>query len=124
MDGIKSQIKSLELIKFALAFFSLIIITILSIIINKNQEKVLKFVTNKYFLLSFFIILIFSYYVFFVLYEDEKDGSTKNIKKKRVKIATKHALLGYVIAIFTQIDSIILAPFLLVWIMSYFLDVE
>ena len=60
----------------------------------------------------------------FVLYENDEEGDEKDLKKKRVKIATKHALIAYVIAIFAHIDSIILAPFLLVWIMSYFLDIE
>ena len=60
----------------------------------------------------------------FILYEDDKAGDEKDIKRKRLKIATKHALIGYVIAIFTQLDSIIFAPFLIIWIMSYFLDIE
>ena len=49
----------------------------------------------------------------FVLYENDEEDDKKNLKKKRVKIATKHALIAYVIAIFIHIDSIILAPFLL-----------
>lgn len=126
MAVVKEKIKTNEIIKFLLAIFSLIIITIVSIIINKNQKYAFNFLTNKYFLISFIGIIIFSYYVMFVLYEDEdnESGDEKNLKKKRLKIATKHALIGYVITVFTQIDSIILAPFILIWIMSYFLDVE
>ena len=124
MAEVKEKIKANEIIKFILAVFSLIIITIVSIIINKDQKNALNFITNKYFLISFIGIIIFSYYVMFVLYEDNEAGDEKDLKKKRVKIATKHALIAYVIAIFTRIDSIILAPFLLIWIMSYFLDVE
>ena len=60
----------------------------------------------------------------FVLYENDEAVDENNLKRKRVKIATKHALIAYVIAIFTQIDSIILAPFLLIWMMSYFLHLE
>lgn len=124
MAEVKEKIKANEIIKFILAVFSLIIITIVSIIINKNQKHALNFITNKYFLISFIGIIIFSYYVMFVLYEDNEADDEKDLKKKRLKIATKHALIAYVIAIFTHIDSIILAPFLLIWIMSYFLDVE
>tara|TARA_Y100000748_G_C15214820_1_gene378845 strand:+ start:69 stop:443 length:375 start_codon:yes stop_codon:yes gene_type:complete len=124
MAVIKKKIKSNEIIKFFLAIISLIIITIGSIIINKNQEKAIKFITNKYFIISFVAIIILSYYVMFILYEDDKAGDEKDIKRKRLKIATKHALIGYVIAIFTQLDSIIFAPFLIIWIMSYFLDIE
>jgi purine-cytosine permease-like protein len=124
MTEVKEKIKANEIIKFLLAVFSLIIITIVSIIINKNQKHALNFITNKYFLISFIGIIIFSYYVMFVLYEDNEADDEKDLKKKRLKIATKHALIAYVIAIFTHIDSIILAPFLLIWIMSYFLDVE
>lgn len=124
MAEVKEKIKANEIIKFLLAVFSLIIITIVSIIINKNQKHALNFITNKYFLISFIGIIIFSYYVMFVLYEDNEASNEKDLKKKRVKIATKHALIAYVIAIFTHIDSIILAPFLLIWIMSYFLDIE
>ena len=124
MSEVKEKIKANEIIKFLLAVFSLIIITIVSIIINKDQKNALNFITNKYFIISFIGIIIFSYYVMFVLYEDDEVGNEKDLKKKRVKIATKHALIAYVIAIFTHIDSIILAPFLLIWIMSYFLDIE
>tara|TARA_Y100000816_G_scaffold123537_1_gene86847 strand:+ start:1385 stop:1759 length:375 start_codon:yes stop_codon:yes gene_type:complete len=124
MAEVKEKIKTNEIIKFLFAIFSLIIITIVSIIINKNQKHVLNFITNKYFLISFIVIIIFSYYVMFVLYVNDEEGDEKDLKKKRVKIATKHALIAYVIAIFTHIDSIILAPFLLIWLMSYFLDIE
>tara|TARA_B100001250_G_C19749750_1_gene767150 strand:- start:1013 stop:1387 length:375 start_codon:yes stop_codon:yes gene_type:complete len=124
MPIVKEKLKTNEIIKFLLAVFSLIIITIVSIIINKNQKYALNFITNKYFLVSFIGIIFFSYYVMFVLYEDDEASDEKDLKKKRVKIATKHALIAYVIAIFTHIDSIILAPFLLIWIMSYFLDIE
>tara|TARA_Y100001980_G_C14545614_1_gene325282 strand:- start:1909 stop:2283 length:375 start_codon:yes stop_codon:yes gene_type:complete len=124
MADFEEKIKTNEIIKFFLAIFSLIIITIASIIINKNQKKALDFVTNKYFIISFIVIIIFSYYVMFVLYENDEAVDENNLKKKRVKIATKHALIAYVIAIFTQIDSIILAPFLLIWMMSYFLHIE
>ena len=124
MADFEQKIKTNEIIKFFLAIFSLIIITTASIIINKNQKKALDFVTNKYFIISFIVIIIFSYYVMFVLYENDEAVDENNLKKKRVKIATKHALIAYVIAIFTQIDSIILAPFLLIWMMSYFLHIE
>lgn len=124
MPIVKEKLKTNEIIKFLLAVFSLIIITIVSIIINKNKKYALNFITNKYFLISFIGIIFFSYYVMFVLYEDDEASDEKDLKKKRVKIATKHALIAYVIAIFTHIDSIILAPFLLIWIMSYFLDIE
>ena len=124
MAEVKEKIKTNEIIKFLLAVFSLIIITIVSIIINKNQKHALNFITNKYFLISFIVIIIFSYYVMFVLYENDEEGDKKDLKKKRVKIATKHAFIAYVISIFTHIDSIILAPFLLIWIISYFLDIE
>lgn len=124
MAEVREKIKTNEIIKFLFAVFSLIIITIASIIINKNQKNAINFITNKYFLISFIVIIIFSYYVMFVLYENEEEGDEKYLKKKRVKIATKHALIAYVIAILTHIDSIILAPFLLIWSMSYFLDIE
>ena len=64
MAEVKEKIKANEIIKFILAVFSLIIITIVSIIINKDQKNALNFITNKYFLISFIGIIIFSYYVY------------------------------------------------------------
>jgi energy-converting hydrogenase Eha subunit H len=75
--------------------------------INKNQKNAINFITNKYFLISFIVKIIFSYYVMFVLYENDVEGDEKDLKNEWVKIDTKDAVIAYVIAIFTHIDSTI-----------------
>ena len=82
MSEVKEKIKANEIIKFLLAVFSLIIITIVSIIINKDQKNALNFITNKYFLISFIGIIIFSYYVYSIKKNPILEPQNYRLKKQ------------------------------------------
>tara|TARA_B100001093_G_scaffold477185_1_gene504215 strand:+ start:557 stop:967 length:411 start_codon:yes stop_codon:yes gene_type:complete len=90
---------------------------LLSLINKKNLKDEIKFITNKYFLLSFILIFSFCYYIFYHLKIDD-------LKRKKILLATKHALLSYVIAVFIKLDSILISPFIIVFLVSYFLDID
>ena len=92
---------------FAIGFFATLFLT-------KNNKDAIKILSNKIFIISFLIILFFSYYVFFII-----KSETKNIKKLR--IAAKHAFIAYIIAVFNAIDSYIISTFIIVFLISYFL---
>jgi hypothetical protein len=121
---ITQQLNNTEIYEFIFSIIFLIGVTILSIIVNKNSPKAKKLIFNKYFILFFILIILFSYFILFIFFNNDTI-TDENLKiKKRIKIATKHAIIAYIIAIFTQLDSIIIAPFIVVWVVSYFLNVE
>lgn len=121
---VNQQLNNNEIIEFFISIIILIVVTILSVILNKNNNKAKNFIFNKYFILFFILIVSFSYYILFVFYKNDHITDENLKKKKRIKIATKHAIISYIIAIFTQLDSIVLAPFIVVWLVSYFLNYE
>ena len=43
---------------------------------------------------------------------------------KKIRTATIHALAAYIITIFHKLDAIAFSPFVLVWILAYFLHIE
>lgn len=90
---------------------------LLSLINKKNLKDEINFITNKYFIISFIIVFSFSYYVFYHL-------KTDDLKKKKILLATKHALLSYIIAVFIRLDSVLVSPFIIVFLVSYFLDID
>ena len=121
---ITQQLNNTEIYEFMFSIIFLIGVTILSIIVNKNSSKAKKLIYNKYFILFFILIILFSYFILFIFFNNDTI-TDENLKiKKRIKIATKHAIIAYIISIFTQLDSIIIAPFIVVWVVSYFLNVE
>jgi|MDTG01.1.fsa_nt_gb cytochrome bd-type quinol oxidase subunit 2 len=90
-------------------------VTVLIIVSDKEKVKlIMKMFQNQTFLVSLLIIVIYS---FIVLTSKNNDEKSKNLKK-----ATKQAILGFIIAIFAYLDMII-APFWVIWLTSYYLDV-
>ena len=77
-------------------------------------------VKNKFFLFNALVIIIFSSFV--LLQQDDDDDQT-NTDKQRMEAAVKHGLIAAMIAIFASLD-LKLAPFWLIFITSYFLDME
>ena len=106
--------KRINQIQFFLGIVFFIFLVFSNIIIhNKSIKEALKFLTDKYFLMSFFSVFIISYYIFFI-----KDYN------KQLDVATKHALFAYIVSVFSVIDPIKLTPFVLVFMSSYFLNMD
>ena len=82
---------------------------------QKMRERFLKLISQKLFLLSLLSVCIFSYYI---LSSDEDDK-----QMKRLKEATKTALIGFIIAILSYLELTI-APFWILFLFSYYLDIK
>ena len=97
-------------------FFVIVTIVILTFFIIKSKNKnnkLLELIKDKFFIL-FNILLVFSlYYVLIVL-------DNKYIKLKN---AMKQSLIAYIIALYAYFDFLI-APFILVFVISYFFHIE
>ena len=104
--------------------FDLLCVLLLVSFLNKlyfEKElytKVNKLVLHKFWLISFIIILAWSYYVFvlknkFEIYKKENQDTAV--------LATKHALFGFLITICGYLDMTIWV-FWLTWVMSFYLE--
>ena len=82
---------------------------------QEKRERFLKLISQKLFLLSLLSVCIFSYYI---LSSDEDDK-----QMKRLKEATKTALIGSIIAILSYLELTI-APFWILFLFSYYLDIK
>ena len=106
---------------FMLAFAPFMLITVLVVIFRKEHyETAFKIFTNKFFLMNAAVIILFSTVVLLQRDEDDDQTGTSN---QRLKMAVKHGLLAAMIAIFAALD-LKLAPFWLIFITSYYLDME
>ena len=81
-------------------------------------NKTIKLVQQKYWLASFIIILLWSYYVFilknkFKIYKEENQS--------QAVLATKHALFGFIVTLCGYLDMTIWV-YWLTWIMSFYLE--
>ena len=85
------------------------------IIFLKKRERFFKLISNKLFILSFMSVCIFSYYIL------SSDEDTEQMKK--LKEATKTALIGFIIAILSYLELTV-APFWILFIFSYYLDIK
>lgn len=86
-------------------------------IVYRNQEKrriFMNLITNKSFLMGMIVTICFIVYSLSLGNEDENE---------RIKTATKHATIALLIAIMAALDLEI-APFWLVWLTSYYLDIS
>ena len=95
--------------------FSAFVLAISFIFLNDKSKRV-KFVeltSNKKFLYSMLIALAFSFYTLFFL-SDNKDN-------ERVRTATKHAIIGFLIGMMHHFDFKV-GPFWFVWLTSFYLD--
>ena len=107
-----AELKKITNLEFIFVILTVLIVTFF-IIKSKNNTKLLELTKNKFFIL-FNILLIFSlYYILIVL-------DNKYIKLKN---AIKQSFVAYIIALYAYFDLLI-APFILVFIISYFFHIE
>ena len=98
-----------------LPLIGFIIVTAFMII--KDKERFVKFFTllkNKQFMITLLSIITFS--VWQLNANDDDDPETDRRKR-----ATREAILGLIIAVLAYLD-LKLAPFFIIWIVSYYLD--
>ena len=91
---------------------------ITAIVLFTNEEKkkrLIELLTNKVFLLTTIGIIIFSTYMLNLPVED-------NDENQKLHNATKQGLLGFIIAVLAYLD-LKAAPFFIIWLVSYYLDV-
>ena len=97
-----------------LPLVSFIGLTGLTVFRDEERSKLLKkLLTNKIFLVTMVIVIIFSVYQ---LNQQGDDSETERRKR-----ATREAILGVTIAILAYLD-LKAAPFFIIWIVSYYLD--
>jgi DMSO/TMAO reductase YedYZ heme-binding membrane subunit len=97
-----------------ISIIGFICITGLVIFMNEEKSKLLKkLMTDKLFLTSLTIIIVFS------IHQLWKSGEDSEIVRR--KKATKEAILGLIIAILAYLD-LKAAPFFIIWIISYYLN--
>ena len=98
---------------------SVAIYTIVTLaIVYRHEEKreiFLNLISNKSFLVGFIITVGFIVYTLALSDDDEET--------ERIKTATKHGVIAFLIAIMAALDLEI-APFWLVWLTSYYLDIS
>ena len=100
---------------FGFAIFSFIGVSLLLLFLTKHrQTELVSLLESKLFLVTFSIIAAFSTYVLTMLEGEDS---------KKIKRATVHALLAFVIAILAHL-KMVAAPFFVVWIMAYYLHTE
>lgn len=117
----KDETKTFYTRGFMLAFAPFVIITLLVVIFRKEHyESAYKIFTNKFFLFNIAIIILFSSVV--LLQPDDEDDQTST-NQQRLEMAVKHGLIAAMIAIFAALD-LKLAPFWLIFLTSYYLDME
>jgi len=106
---------------FILSFAVFTTITIMIVIFRKEHyEAAYKIFTNKFFLVNVGIIIIFSSVI---LLQPDIDDSQTDTELQRLKLSVKHGLIAALIALFAALD-LKLAPFWLIFITSYYLDME
>jgi len=102
--------------EFVAASLSFVVIT--ALILFRDEEKISKIkklFSDKLFLFSTLLIIIFSGYTFSI-------PSGNNTEILRLHTATKEALLGFLIALLAYLD-LKAAPFWIIWLASYYIHV-
>ena len=102
--------------EFVVASLSFVVIT--ALILFRDEEKISKIkklFSDKLFLFSTLLIIIFSGYTFSI-------PSSNNTEILRLHTATKEALLGFLIALLAYLD-LKAAPFWIIWLASYYIHV-
>ena len=95
-----------------------IFVAITAFILAYDPEKrklVKKLLTNYRFLTMFVAILGFSGYTLFYMKGDDEEA-------ERIRDATKSGLIAFIIALLAYLD-LKAAPFFIVWLTSYYLQV-
>ena len=102
--------------EFVVASLSFVVIT--ALILFRDEEKISKIkklFSDKLFLFSTLLIIIFSGYTFSI-------PSNNNAEILRLHNATKEGLLGLIIALLAYLD-LKAAPFWIIWLASYYINV-
>lgn len=93
--------------------FIFIVLSVIVFIDEEKKGRVGKLFYNKGFLVSTLVIVFFSVFVL------NMDKDEKNEKLKR---ATKQAFVGFIIALMAYLELVV-APFFIILITSYYLDI-
>ena len=110
------KIKSPPRSEFIIAMSSFVAITFLVLAYDNEKRKLLNdLVTNYRFLFMFISIIVFSGYTLFYMKGDDDET-------ERVRDATKSGLTAFIIALLAYLD-LKAAPFFIVWLTSYYLQV-
>lgn len=98
-----------------LAAMSIFFMITLGILVTHKdkQRKIIELLRSPAFVFSIVIIVGWSYYWLYYVNDDSHD----NYKK-----ATKQAIIGFIIALLAHLELKV-APFWLIWITAYYLDV-
>ena len=102
--------------EFVISMSIFVAITSMILAYDPEKRKLLKsLVTNYRFLAMFIAILGFSGYTLFYMQGDDEEA-------ERIRDATKSGLIAFIIALLAYLD-LKAAPFFIVWLTSYYLQV-
>ena len=102
--------------EFVISMSIFVAVTGLILAFDPEKNKLLrKLVTNYRFLAMFVAILGFSGYTLFYMNGDDEEA-------ERIRDATKSGLIAFIIALLAYLD-LKAAPFFIVWLTSYYLQV-
>ena len=102
--------------EFVISMSIFVAVTGLILAFDPEKNKLLrKLITNYRFLAMFIAILGFSGYTLFYMEGDDEEAD-------RIRDATKSGLIAFIIALLAYLD-LKAAPFFIVWLTSYYLQV-
>ena len=102
--------------EFVISMSIFVAVTGLILAFDPEKNKLLrKLITNYRFLAMFVMILGFSGYTLFYMNGDDEEAD-------RIRDATKSGLIAFIIALLAYLD-LKAAPFFIVWLTSYYLQV-
>jgi hypothetical protein len=112
----KKKVKSPPRSEFVISMSVFVAITAMILGYDPEKRKLVKtLATNYRFLFMFIAILGFSGYTLFYMKGDDDET-------ERVRDATKSGLIAFIIALLAYLD-LKAAPFFIVWLTSYYLQV-
>lgn len=110
------KVKSPPRSEFVISMSIFVAVTGLILAFDPEKNKLLrKLITNYRFLAMFIAILGFSGYTLFYMEGDDEEAD-------RIRDATKSGLIAFIIALLAYLD-LKAAPFFIVWLTSYYLQV-
>lgn len=112
----KKKVKAPPRTEFVISMSIFVAITGLILAFDPEKKKLLKkILTNYRFLGMFLTIIVFCSYTLFYMKGDDEESD-------RVRDATKSGLIAFIIALLAYLD-LKAAPFFIVWLTSYYLQV-
>ena len=110
------KVKAPPRTEFVISMSIFVAVTGLILAFDPEKNKLLrKLITNYRFLAMFIAILAFSGYTLFYMNGDDEESD-------RIRDATKSGLIAFIIALLAYLD-LKAAPFFIVWLTSYYLQV-